>query len=102
MLAREDRSEDDECIDCNCNEMRHQQIAQIKAIRSVDVDRETRANVCLTYVVFCQETWTELQVVVQVEGTASLKPSSKSRHCWGLCQLLHAAHSSELTMGVLR
>lgn len=53
------------------------------------------------YIVLGQETRTELQVVVEVEGASSLKASAKSSNGRSFSQLPHALHATELALGVL-
>lgn len=55
-----------------------------------------------TYVSLRQESRTELHVVVEVKGAASLELLAKGRERGGVGKFLHAAHTPELLVGVLR
>jgi hypothetical protein len=56
-----------------------------------------------TYVAFGQQVGTELQVIIQVERPAGLELLSEGLEGNGIGQrqFLHAAHTSELLVGVL-
>ena len=54
-----------------------------------------------TYIALGQQLGTELHVVLEVEGAARLELVAEAGHGDGLTELLHAAHATELPVGVL-
>lgn len=54
-----------------------------------------------TYIIFCQETGAEFQIVIQIKGPSSLESRPEGCHCRGFGQLPHALDSPKLALGVL-
>jgi hypothetical protein len=53
-------------------------------------------------IVFRQQPRAELQVIIEIEAFAGLEACSEGRDDGSVGELLHAAHSAELAMGILR
>lgn len=98
-LDSDERSEDEEWIDTNYEIVRWN-FKNLKEVSWWKVPPYDQYR-WYTYVAFRQQGWTELHVIIQVEGPPSLKLLSESCdwHCVG--QLLHTSHSSELFVWVL-
>jgi hypothetical protein len=53
-------------------------------------------------IVFRQQAGTEFQVVIQIKRSSSFESRTKRSHSWSFCQLSHALHTAELSLGMLR
>ena len=56
----------------------------------------------LAYIVFRQQAWAKLQVVIEIKGATGLEPRSKRSDGRCLSELFHASDASKLLVGVLR
>ena len=90
----------------NRRKMRNEWIAAIDRYDQHDEATETMLPIgpkalLRTYVVLCQQTGTELQIIVEIEGPSSLETHAKGRGLRTLGQFLHASDASKLAMRVL-
>jgi len=54
-----------------------------------------------TYIILRQQARTELEIIVEIERSTSLEPSSEGGYDRSFGQLLHTPHTSELAVRVL-
>ena len=107
-LDSDDRSEEAEWMECSCrNETLESAVPQVtlSVSRTIFVKGDggglsRRSSSQQTYIVLCQETRTELEVIIQIEGPTRFKPRAERRHCRSFGQLPHALHPPELA-GIL-